>query len=407
VAWAVYLLPRGQADRWLWRGLCWGGLMWSRPDGCVYIGALSLAELIFLSASRRTTFVSLIKSAAVCAAIYGPWIVWAWLYYGSPVPHTIIAKANVEQGMFTQLLATFDNLITSLISMAAQTFRPIYYGDMPGWWLDGFWGRAISGLTKAVGIVALLYVFCPVQDRFGRAMSFCFGVMCFYLAYMPIAYPWYFPPAMIFGGVAFARAGTALALAAGEQLTAYLRLRRPRVFVQGTFAVLAVGSVLMFLAGCVEQRVQQVEIEMGNRAVLGTWLKENGKPTDTVYLEPLGYIGYYCGMRMNDFPGLVAPEVVQIRRRLPSDEESARAARYLVIDELKPDWVVLRSLEYENLARLPLFDTFKKNYTLAHEFNVADRLRQYSFLPGRKSLQFDADYGVFRRNSTPAQAAGK
>jgi hypothetical protein len=383
VAWAVYLLSHAQLDQWLWRGLCWGGLMWSRPDGCVYIVALSLAELIFLSASRRATFISLIKSAGICAAAYGPWIIWAWLYYGSPIPHTIIAKANVEQGTLIQLLATIDNLITFLISIAAQTFRPIYYGDMPGWWLDGIWGRAISGLTKIVGIVALLYVFCPVRDRYGRAMSFCFAVICLYLAYMQVAYPWYFPPAMIFGAVAFTRAAASLALTAGGRVTAYLRLRRPRLFVQVTFAVLAVGAVLLFGASCVEQRVQQVEIEMGNRATLGTWLKENGKPTDRVYLEPLGYIGYYCGMRMNDFPGLVSPEVVAIRRRLPSDDYSARAGRYLVINDLKPDWVVLRSIEYENLSRLDLLVAFKKDYSLAHEFYVEHQLRHYNFLPGR------------------------
>src|SRR5262249_9521755 len=62
VAWAVYLMSRRGADHWFWRGVCWACVMWSRPDGCVYIGALSLAELVFLATSRRDTFVSLIRS---------------------------------------------------------------------------------------------------------------------------------------------------------------------------------------------------------------------------------------------------------------------------------------------------------------------------------------------------------
>ena len=373
--------------------------MWSRPDGCVYIAAFSLAEVIFLSMSRRLTVTSLAKSAVVCFVTYGPWIAWAWWYYGSPIPHTIIAKANIEQGALTQVLVTLDNLIASLISMAAQVFRPIYYGDQPGWWIDGTWGRLVSGLTKVVGIVALLYFLCPVKDRFGRAMSLSFAILCGYFSYMSVAYPWYFPPAMIPGAIAFARAAIALA-SAGERAIAYLHFRHPRRFVLATFVVLSFGAFFVFLSASVGQRVQQLEIEMGNRAVLGTWLKENGKSTDTVYLEPLGYIGYYSGMRMNDFPGLVSPEVVRIRRRLPSDEMSARAARYLVLEELKPDWVVLRSIEYNNLGKLPAMESFEKNYTLAREFNVEDRLRQYSFLPGRNSLQFDANYAVFRRNSS-------
>lgn len=405
VAWAVYLMSRAEPEQWLWRSLCWSGLMWSRPDSCVYIAAFSLAELIFLSASRRATIISLAKSAAVCAVTYGPWILWAWWYYGSPIPHTIIAKANLEQGALTQVLVTLDNLIASLISMAAQVFRPIYYGDMPEWWLPGIWGRVLSGLTKVVGIVALLYFLCPVKDRFGRAMSLCFAILCAYFAYMTMAYPWYFPPAMILGGIAFSRAAIALAFA-GEPVVAYLHLRRPRLFTLATFVVLGAGAFIVFLSACVEQRVQQVEIEQGNRAVLGTWLKENGKPTDSVFLEPLGYIGYYSGLHMEDFPGLVAPEVVQIRRRLPTDVQSVRAARYLVIPELKPDWVVLRSIEYDNLTKLGMLQAFQKNYNLAREFNVEDRLRQYAFLPGRKSLQFDANYGVFRRKPTSSSTPG-
>ena len=397
VAWAIYLMSRADRDQWLWRGLCCSGLMWSRPDGCVYIAAFSLAELIFLSTSRRATIMSLAKSATVCAVVYGPWIAWAWWYYGSPVPHTIIAKANVEQGALNQLLATLDNLLTSLISMAAQVFRPIYYGDLPDWWITGIWGRVLSGVTKIVGIVAMLYVFCPVKDRFGRAMSLCFTILCFYFAYMTFAYPWYFPPAMMIGAIAFTRAAVALANA-GQPVADYLHMRRPLTFVLATLVALAVGALLVFVPACIQQRVQQAEIEQGNRAVLGTWLKENGKPTDTVYLEPLGYIGYYSGMQMRDFPGLVSPEVVQIRRGLPTDPQSAHIARYLVLPHLKPDWVVLRQLNLTTWRSLGMLEDFQKDYRLAKEFNVADRLRQYEYLPGRRSLEFDASYQVFRRN---------
>jgi hypothetical protein len=400
VAWAVYLMSRAEPERWFWRGLCWSGLMWSRPDGCVYIAALSLAELIFMSTLRRATIVSLAKSAAVCVVVYVPWFDWAWSYYGSPIPHTIIAKGNVEQGALSQLVATLDNVLMLTISMSAQVFRPIYFGDSPDWWLPGIWGRLIYGLTEVVGIVALLFFLCPVKDRLGRAMSFCFAIVCFYFAYMPSQYPWYFPPAMIFGAFAFTRAAIALAFA-GEQVTAYLHLQQPRTTVLTAFVVLAAGALLEFCPACFEERVQQLEIEDGNRAMVGTWLKENGKPTDSVYLEPLGYIGYYSGMQMKDFPGLVSPEVVQIRRRLVADAESARAAKYLIPTKLKTDWVVLRRAEYENMARLGLLETFHKDYAMVKEFSVEDRLRQHEFLPGRNGLMNDSMFGIFRRNPNP------
>jgi hypothetical protein len=56
----------------------------------------SLAEPVFRSPARRVALLSLIKSATVCLMVYGPRIAWAWWYYGSPIPHTIIAKANIE-----------------------------------------------------------------------------------------------------------------------------------------------------------------------------------------------------------------------------------------------------------------------------------------------------------------------
>jgi hypothetical protein len=227
-------------------------------------------------------------------------------------------------------------------------------------------------------------------------MSLCFAILCFYLAYMPVPYPWYFPPAMMIGALAFTRAAIALANAS-EPVAAYLHMRRPQTFVRAALILLGVAAILEFVPACVEERVQQMEIEQGNRAVVGTWLKDHGKPTDSVYLEPLGYIGYYSGMQMKDFPGLVSPEVVQIRRRLSSNGESFVSTRYSVILELKPDWVVLRPIEYGNLTKLGMLEAFQKDYMLVKEFSVEDRLRQYRFLPGRRSLEYDANYGVFRR----------
>jgi hypothetical protein len=49
-----------------------------------------------------------------------------------------------------------------------------------------------------------------------------------------------------------------------------------------------------------------------------------------------------------------------------------------------------------------MLEAFQKDYMLVKEFSVEDRLSQYWFLPGRKSLEYDANYGVFRRKPTSA-----
>jgi hypothetical protein len=174
-------------------------------------------------------------------------------------------------------------------------------------------------------------------------------------------------------------------------------------FVLASLVAVAVGSIGLFAIATRKERIQQATIENGNRALVGAWLKKNGKPTDTVYLEPLGYIGYFSGMHMTDFPGLVSPEVVRIRRGLPSDRFSIAMARYLVIPELKPDWVVLRHVELNRFAALPVFEQFQKDYKPVHQFDVVAKLNSYGDFPGKNNLGYDAGFTVFRRNEAAAK----
>ena len=67
------------------------------------------------------------------------------------------------------------------------------------------------------------------------------------------------------------------------------------------------------------------------------------RPTDTVFLEPLGYIGFYSNLKMLDYPGLSSPEVVAARRRA-SARDYPGCWPELIID-LSPTWLVLRSYE--------------------------------------------------------------
>jgi hypothetical protein len=396
VAWAVYLMALSPSHHWLSRGLCWAGLMWTRPDGCIYIVALSTAQLVFLSKSRRATFTALTKSAAVCAILYAPWFIWTWVYYGSPVPHTIIAKTDVTKGFLGQLWATLGDYLSMLIGHSGQAFRPMYYNAaQTDWFQVETFGQILNGLTRIVGVVALLYLTYPVQDRFGRAMSLCFVILCSYFAYMPRAFPWYYPPVAMVGAVAFARAATTFAFAASRH--GPINSWWPRkAFVLATFAVLAIGQMLIFESWSLIQQVGAIEAEMGTREI-GKWLKENALPNENVFLEPLGYVGYFSGLRMDDFPGLVSPEVVRIRRQLPQEKRPVGADMLLVIPQLKPDWVVLRLDEWQLLRRSPLFEEFTKDYVIKQEFDISDNLKAYAYVPATSFRLFDAHFAAFHR----------
>ncbi len=76
---------------------------------------------------------------------------------------------------------------------------------------------------------------------------------------------------------------------------------------------------------------QQRIIEWGLRAQIGRDLKVMSEsPQDTVFLEPLGYIGYFSELSMRDTPGLSSPEVIALR-------QDGIFAMPDIVHHLKPD----------------------------------------------------------------------
>jgi hypothetical protein len=140
-------------------------------------------------------------------------------------------------------------------------------------------------------------------------------------------------------------------------------------------------------------RVQQQLIENGLRRQIGLWLRAHARtPHDTVMLEPLGYIGYFSGLKMLDHPGLASKEMVEVRKRLGPDRENQ------VFLELKPDWLVLRPVEIltESLVqRGPL----QENYDLVQVFDASEKIRNLGWLPGRPYLMLDQTFLIFHRKS--------
>jgi hypothetical protein len=107
------------------------------------------------------------------------------------------------------------------------------------------------------------------------------------------------------------------------------------------------------------------------RAGVGRWLHTVARPTDTLELEPAGYIPFFSGLKTYDEVGLVSPLVVQYRTRYGG-------AWYM--DFLKrehPDWLVERANMSRHITmdeiHLSPQDTlwFDTHYTLARHFHYS------------------------------------
>lgn len=394
---AFALVWLGWRDHALLGGVLWAGLMYSRPDGCVYIAILGLTAFACETTSRRRLVTALLQSGLICAALYLPWLLFTWAYYGSPIPHTIIAKHGAEYvsrfydshrtgfGMFGYLASG----IRTVPDVLLWALAPIY--DEAG----SSWPRWTHECEFALELVAVLYWLIPTRDRLGRTASLCSFLICAYLVYANIAAPhapWYFPP------LAFM---SLLTLAA---IVAALTRRFAGIPAAQGFALLALIGVVclmefIFLSSLRPLRLNQDIIEWDNRRLIGLWLKDHVGPGETVYLEPLGYIGYFSQCKMLDWPGLVSPEVVAARRKLPSPFGYTWAE---TAELLKPSWIVARP----NEARLMQKSTYLSgNYELTKVFDVRNRMQaainqHYGDLPAPGVNLADSVYGVYHRLET-------
>jgi hypothetical protein len=346
-------------------GILWAGLMYSRPDCCVFIALLGLTAIVFETTSRKRLVVALLKSAAICAILYLPWFLFTWAYYGSPIPHTIVAKYGIESfevdrsrvafGMFAPVAAG----IRQAPAVLCWALAPIYD------WMSS-WPLWTHDCEFALELVAVLYWLVPTRDRLGRMASFFTFLLFVYLVYANLVAqhaPWYFPPLSF------------MSLFTLVSIVAALARRITNVPVSFGFSMMALAGMgclmgFIFFTSLRPLRFKQDVIEWDHRRLIGLWLKDHVAPGEAVYLEPLGYIGFFSRCKMLDWPGLVSPEVVAARRKLPSP--SGYAWRE-VAESLKPAWIVARPGEARLIGQS---EFLSKNYDLIKVFSVEDRFQK-------------------------------
>lgn len=370
--------------------LCLAGLMYTRPDGFVFAATLGAAGLVFCAGSRRDYLASLLRSAGIGALLYLPWPVFAQLYYGSFVPHTVTAKHGTEFfpsdafGLLAPVAAVFAKLPERLCG----TFAAIY--DFQNSAVGG-WPKWLHDVAFLLAAGATTWWLVPTTDRLGRMASLGALVVLGYLTYAStIAYscPWYYPPLSFLCILALVRAAVTL--------PAFLRAGRAAIPVSAALvAGLAVFLGFIFLTSLRGLKLKQEVIDGDHRRNLGLWLRDNVADRETVYLEPIGYIGYFSQRRIRDWPGLVSPEVVAIRRELGRPPNPWGSYYWAAVAErLRPDWIVARPVEEDQMRHSEILT---RDYVRVRVFNVAGRIEDAGIFPGAAINFNDAVFTVYRR----------
>jgi len=214
----------------------------------------------------------------------------------------------------------------------------------------------------------------------------------FYLSYFPpLPYPWYLCLPALLGLIT-------LSGLLAQALCATQKIASPTVarFIQFLLAVLSLTVLLvggwLAVQSAKQLKLQQAIIDNGQRREIGVWLREHAAGGDTVLLEPLGYVGYFSGLKTYDVPGLSSREVVEVESRLGVVSARVWGA---IAAELHPEWLVLRPQEIDSITRSHPH-LLEEQYERTREFNVSDQVASLAIY-GRYYLDLDSVFTVFRR----------
>jgi hypothetical protein len=370
-----YAAYRGLGKSWKISAAAWTGLLYTRPDAAVYIASLWAGGIIFRCEDVKTILRGIGKATAVSAVLFLPWFIFVWVYYGNPIPHTLLAKSSFRLENALDPVGTLWLAISAYPKIGSWIFLPSYCSF--GGWPDGVKVYAYACLA-----ISTFYWVIPSSDRMGRLASFCFVCGAFYMSFtsnFAVVAPWYLPATSVYGTVA-------IACALGRGMGRMAAVAAP------VGAAIVAGSVLLLAAHIYQLRIYQSEIDDGTIVPMAKYLHDASSPGDRIYSEALGYIGYYSQRYMMEYPGLVTPEVVKLRRE-------KRAGFLIPIVDLQPEWVVLRQAPMDTAMQM---GAIRDHYTLARTFDAGPRLRKYGTIPGRGWLDLDSIFYVLRRNDVRA-----
>lgn len=260
-----------------------------RPE--VILLPILLGLRIFLSRSRPAVrFSRAIGVTLVGLLVLGPWLVYAFLFYGTVLPATLAAKAAGGQGPSV---------------FAALVLRQL---------------QAVAA-TRGVEIVALLALLPLLGPRLWERRAEHF-VPLVWLVGLPLLYALrgvytisrYLVPV---GPLVICYAWASMAWFASRART------RPTVAVASlvSVAVLAIGLNLFTFGRYVVPQARLFTAGVsGTLASFASWCRENTPPDAQFAIPDIGAFGYLSERPVVDLAGLVTPSITPLLSRYPYDE---------------------------------------------------------------------------------------
>lgn len=354
-----------------------------RPDFAIWTAIIG--AFLLVDCREQRSLRPLLTTVGIAVALYLPWIVFATLYYGSPVPNTILAKAAgypLWRPDLGSAGAAISGVWERLYAQVIVLLGPAFGGHGTGFVPLFANGRLAAAMLLMVA-VSLVAAFRERRREILLLHAFFAAYTAYYIFLVPVIFGWYIVP--------YSTVGILLAAHGLATLLRPLRDERLREALAWGVCVAYIGLFATFLPTTFRtERDIQALIEEPVRVAIGKYL--NTTPPDTTIAgEPLGFIGYYSKRTYYDFPGLASRRVVDHLRRTHSRDF------FYLLRELQPDYLALRPSEAKNLATHPdLGRWLNENYEMERRFTVPEEDRRRIFLVQRN---IDCDFVLLHRKS--------
>ncbi len=328
-------------ERRLWAMMTAALLTWNRADGVVLAGTLGLIATYDWWQTRTAPQKQVhdVFPAKLLAA-YGigiaPWFIFAWLYFGTPLPQTFSAKEELLQGT-------------------------LFLEDGVKWW-KAFYGN--NPMTLLALPLILVGVWHAIRQRSIRPVAM--WTLLYSLGYtaLNVSAFWYYTPLLMMFIVLAAVGGSYLL---DEVLPG--TARRPVLSVAGLLLTVTAGL------GMVKAwDYHAPPPRMATYKLAGEWLNQHTDTNSSLLIKDLGIVGYYAQRHTLNSFGLIVPDM-----HYPQDKYAA--AKY------KTDWIL--TTQYWEMQRLTTEDWFQYHYVPEVQFSTPGDTEFSPMTVYRRALALD------------------
>lgn len=247
--------------------------LWTRVDSAAVAVALTA---VYVFRFKKLPLVPL----AIFAAVLLPWIVFATIYFGSPIPNSAIAKAALAGNDY---MAAFRDILGR-----------------------GFLHLHSIGIPLLILAILGTWMICREKRELLVLPVWTWGYALSYTLAAGGMHPWYYAPfyagylALVFAGFLF--------------LVERVSFLKP-VWVSGVISSFAI-IIVLYMSYVRVHRLQEMQAQLnGMNKAVGLWVNANSPAEAVLAIKDIGYMGYYSHRKVLDLAGLVSPQSIPFRAK--------------------------------------------------------------------------------------------